>query len=171
MPSNQYPWLVMTTEVFVSPLMSSVPSGLFTAGKQFNLTWNQTKQSEAISGSSLWFSPGALPLGYLFYLMKDENHRCVECLWKSGDTMKDCCRAMTGKFREYIMTHGWWWYWFSLMCWLISAVTGCFFRNHREEEHCGNNTHGKPIKITNVFKQVNTIPQEGRLSLVVEDTV
>lgn len=29
--------------------------------------------------------------------MKDGNHRCVECLSKSGNTMKDSRRAMAGE--------------------------------------------------------------------------
>lgn len=146
MPSNPFPWLAMTTEVFPPWCQVGAPACLWLVRNSIS-NQNQARQVKPYLAHR--YGLAALPLGYLLYLMKDKNHRCVECLSKCGNTMKDSCRAMTAKFREYIMTHGWWWYWFSLMGWLISVVTsspGCFYRNHREEENCGNNTHSEPIK-------------------------
>lgn len=44
----------------------------------------------------------------------------------------------------------------------MTRSLGGFVSDHGEEEHRGNNTHSQPIQITNVFKQVDTQPQEGR---------
>lgn len=143
MPSSPSPWLLMTTKVF-SPLMSSVPSSLFTAGKKFNLASNQTKQVKPCLCGLAWRST------FRLFALPNEGWKSQMCwmsfkIWKHNEGRP---QSYERKFREYIMTHGWWWYGFSLMGWLISAVTstpGCFFRNHREEEHCGNNTHAEPI--------------------------
>lgn len=92
MPSSPSPWLVMTTKVFFSP---DVKCAL-----QLVYCWQEIqsciKSNQTSEAMSLWFSPDALPLDYLLCLMKDENHRCVECLSKSGNTMKDDHRTMKG---------------------------------------------------------------------------
>lgn len=129
----------------VFPLMSSMPSGLFTASMKFNL--NQIKQGKPCV-AYLWGLALTLYLQViLLHLMKGENDRCAERLSQSGNTMKDNCRAVTARCRDSILSHCCWWYWF--WGWLISGVTssqGCFLRNHREVERCGNNRHPEPIQ-------------------------
>lgn len=58
---------------------------------------SRIKSNQTSEAKSLWFSSGALPLGYLLYLMKDENHRCVERLSKSG---KRPWRTAAERWRE-----------------------------------------------------------------------
>jgi len=69
------------------PLVLNIPSSLFTAGKKFNLKPITSNCIDTISGSSLQFSPGVVPPGYLHYPMKNENNRFEKYLTNYGHTM------------------------------------------------------------------------------------
>lgn len=174
MPSNRSPWHVMTTENFfpLYPRCQACPAACLLLIR--NWISDQIKPKK---WSQIWLISAVFrPLLYVaLYAIPNEQWKSQMC-WISFGTCK-CGRGQLLSYdREVQGTYNDTWLVvilvsLSLMDWLISAVTGspgCFYRNHREEGHCGNNTHSEPIKSQMHLGKWSTIPQDGRFSLVVE---